>query len=106
MQMTFTGERYIPELRGKIYYEHFHRYAMVLELARDKDVLDIACGEGYGTAALALVARSAIGVDIDQDSIRHAAARYTAMNLDFRLGDCTQIPAADASVDVVVSFET
>lgn len=106
MQMSFTGERYVPELRGQIYYEHFHRYAMVLELARDKDVLDIACGEGYGTAALALVARSALGVDVDTASVRHAAARYTAMNIGFRSGQCTEIPAADASFDLVVSFET
>jgi ubiquinone/menaquinone biosynthesis C-methylase UbiE len=106
MHMSFTGERYVPELRGQIYYEHFHRYAMVLELARGKDVLDIACGEGYGTAALALVARTAIGVDLDPDSVRHASARYMAMNVGFRAGDCTQIPAGDASFDVAVSFET
>lgn len=106
MQMSFTGERYVPELRGQIYYEHFHRYAMVLELARDKDVLDIACGEGYGTAALALVARTAMGVDLDPESVRHAAAKYMAMNVGFRIGDCTAIPAADASFDLAVSFET
>jgi ubiquinone/menaquinone biosynthesis C-methylase UbiE len=106
MQMSFTGERYVPELRGQIYYEHFHRYAMVLELARDKDVLDIACGEGYGTAALALVAKTAVGVDLDPESVHHAAVRYTGMNVAFRAGDCTQIPAADASFDLVVSFET
>ncbi len=106
MHMSFTGERYVPELRGQIYYEHFHRYAMVLELAREKDVLDIACGEGYGTAALALVARSAVGVDRDAESVRHAAARYMAMNVGFRTGDCTQIPAGDASFDLAVSFET
>lgn len=106
MQMSFTGERYVPELRGQIYYEHFHRYAMVLELARDKDVLDIACGEGYGTAALALVARTAMGVDLDPESVRHAAAKYMAMNVGFRIGDCTAIPATDASFDLAVSFET
>jgi len=106
MNLPFTGERYVPELRGQIYYEHFHRYAMVLELARGGDVLDIACGEGYGTAALSLVAKSAVGVDNDGQTIQHAAARYTAMNIDFRLGDCTEIPAADSAFDLVVSFET
>jgi len=65
-----------------------------------------ACGEGYGTAALALVARTAVGIDLDPDSVRHASARYMAMNVGFRAGDCTQIPAADASFDLVVSFET
>lgn len=106
MHMSFTGERYVPEMRGQISYEHFHRYALALEFARDKDVLDIASGEGYGTAALALVARSALGVDSDEATVRHAGARYTGMNLDFRAGDATQIPAADGAFDLVVSFET
>jgi SAM-dependent methyltransferase len=104
--MTFTGERFVPELRGQIAYEHFHRYAVACELARDRDVLDIASGEGFGSSLLALVARSVTGVDIDEASIRHAAARYPAMNLAFRPGSATAIPIADASVDLVVSFET
>jgi SAM-dependent methyltransferase len=106
MQMDFTGERYVPELRGQIYYEHLHRYMLAFGMSRDLDVLDVACGEGYGAAYLAIVARSVVGVDIDARSIRHAAARYTGMNLSFRVGSCTDIPLADRSVDIVVSFET
>ena len=106
MQMPFTGERYVPEVRGQIYYEHVHRYALAFGLARDLDVLDIASGEGYGAAYLALAARSVVGVDIDDESVRHAASRYTALNLSFRLGSCTAIPLDDASTDLVVSFET
>ncbi len=106
MQMPFTGERYVPEVRGQIYYEHVHRYALAFELARDLDVLDIASGEGYGAAYLAIAARSVVGVDIDAESVRHAASRYTAMNLRFVAGSCTAIPLADASMDLVVSFET
>lgn len=106
MQMTFTGERYVPQLRGQIYYEHLHRYALALSLAADKDVLDIASGEGYGSALLAMVARSVVGVDIDEASVRYAGSRYTAMNLTFRSGSATQIPIADASIDLIASFET
>ena len=75
MNMNFTGERFVPQLRGQIYYEHFHRYAAALPLVNGKEVLDIACGEGYGTAYLAMAAESVIGVDIDEASVRHAAAR-------------------------------
>jgi ubiquinone/menaquinone biosynthesis C-methylase UbiE len=106
MQMTFTGERYVPQLRGQIYYEHLHRYALAMSLARDKDVLDIASGEGYGSALLAMVARSVVGVDVDDASVRFSGSRYTSMNLSFRAGSATQIPVADASVDLIVSFET
>jgi hypothetical protein len=53
-----------------------------------------------------MAAESVIGVDIDEASVRHAAARYPAMNLSFRCGSASQIPLADASVDVITSFET
>jgi SAM-dependent methyltransferase len=106
MHMNFTGERFIPQLRGQIYYEHFHRYAVGLPMIHDKDVLDIACGEGYGAAFLAMSARSVIGIDIDEMSIRHAAASYPAMNLSFRAGSASQIPLADAAIDVITCFET
>jgi len=104
--MKFTGERFVPELRGQIAYEHRHRYVVALEFAMDRDVLDIACGEGYGASLLATSARSVTGVDIDESSIRHAASRYPAMNLAFRAGSATAIPLADDAVDLVVSFET
>lgn len=106
MHINFTGVRFVPQLPGQMYYEHFHRYAVGLPMVNGKDVLDIACGEGYGAAFLATVARSVIGVDIDEASVRHAAARYPAMNLSFRVGSASQIPLADASVDVITSFET
>ncbi len=106
VDMTFTGERFVPELRGQIAYEHRHRYAVALECAHDRDVLDIACGEGYGSSLVAAVARKVIGVDIDDASIRHAASRYPAPNLSFRVGSATAIPLDDRSIDVVVSFET
>ncbi|HEY0383935.1 MAG TPA: class I SAM-dependent methyltransferase, partial [Candidatus Elarobacter sp.] len=104
--MPFTGERYVPEVRGQIYYEHVHRYALAFEIAGGLDVLDIASGEGYGAAYLAIAARSVVGVDVDPESVRHAAARYTAMNLSFLAGSCTRIPLASHSIDLVVSFET
>ena len=51
--MEFTGERYVPTEAGEIRHEHLHRYAWCARLVENKDVLDIACGEGYGSAMLA-----------------------------------------------------
>lgn len=74
---------------------------------RGKDVLDIACGEGYGSALMSADARRVFGVDISEAAIRHAREKYLSItNLQFRAGSATQIPLDDASVDVVVSFET
>ena len=105
--MDFTGERYVPTLNGEIRFEHLHRYAISLDYIKDKAVLDIASGEGYGSAMLATQAKHVTGVDIDPTSIKHAVETYSALpNLSFSIGSCDAIPLADASVDVVVSFET
>ncbi|HEX7272317.1 MAG TPA: class I SAM-dependent methyltransferase, partial [Casimicrobiaceae bacterium] len=106
-ELPFTGERFTPETAGAIWYEHWHRYCAVRELAAGKRVLDCACGEGYGSMLLAGVAASVIGVDIDGPAIRHAAARYGEQtNLGFVQGSCTRLPLGDASMDLLVSFET
>lgn len=105
--MKFTGERYLPTEQGAIRHEHLHRYAWCAALCTDKDVLDIACGEGYGSALLAGSARSVIGVDVAAEAVEHARLAYVATpRLQFKLGDAAEIPLADTSVDVVVSFET
>lgn len=104
--LPWTGERFIPMLDGNIAFEHLHRYGLACLLARDKAVLDIACGEGYGARLLASVAKNVTGVDIDEQSVAHASRRYQAHNLVFRHGDCLGIPADDNAFDVVVCFET
>ncbi|NDZ14502.1 hypothetical protein C7T35_18160 [Variovorax sp. WS11] len=105
--LEFTGERFIPSEGGEIRYEHMHRYCWAQALCRGRTVLDIACGEGYGSALLAQVAESVIGVDISQDAVNHASRNYSAQaNLRFIQGSATRVPVDDASVDVLVSFET
>ena len=104
--MDFTGERFVPGVAGEIEMEHYHRYYLVSELIKGKDVLDIACGEGYGSGLMASEARSVIGVDIDSTAVEHARAYYRRPNLRFETGSAAAIPLPDRSVDVVVSFET
>lgn len=105
--MEFTGERYVPTEAGEIRHEHLHRYAWCARLIEGKDVLDIACGEGYGSAMLARRARSVRGVDIAGDAVAHASATYQGIHgLEFMQGNAAEIPLDDNSVDVVVSFET
>ncbi|NWF34645.1 glycosyltransferase [Stenotrophomonas sp. SAM-B] len=105
--IEFTGERFVPTEHGVIRQEHLHRYAWCLPLVEGKDVLDVASGEGYGSAMLASKARSVRGVDISHDAVNHAAERYASLdNLQYLQGSAAAIPLADDSVDVVVSFET
>lgn len=101
------GERFLPDqMPGTIALEHMHRYLFCAPLVAGREVLDIASGEGYGSALLARSATRVTGVDIDAGAVDWARKRYQAPNLEYRVGDCREIPLDDASVDVVVSFET
>jgi hypothetical protein len=104
--LTWTGERLTTETTGQVEIEHLHRYFFARSLSRGLDVLDVASGEGYGTALLAQVAKSVVGVEIDAETVKHATAAYSTSNIEFRQGDARRIPCADASFDMVVSFET
>jgi ubiquinone/menaquinone biosynthesis C-methylase UbiE len=105
--LAFTGERYHPEVPREMAYEHWHRYAFAMELARGRRVLDAACGEGYGAALLSRTAASVVGVDLSAEAIAHARSRYAGPRLRFEQGDVLRLEGiADASVDLVVSFET
>ena len=85
-------------------WEHLYRYRFALQFVRGKDVLDVACGDGYGTAAIGRAgARSVVGMDIDAAACDYARRRY---GVDARPADAAHLPLGDASLDVVVSFET
>ena len=101
------GERFLPDrMSGDIELEHRHRYLLAAELTIGKEVLDIASGEGYGSAMMARQARHVTGVDISPAAVQHAQRRYRMDNLRFVSGSCASIPLPDCAVDVVVSFET
>ncbi|MBS3958392.1 MAG: class I SAM-dependent methyltransferase [Xanthomonadaceae bacterium] len=105
--LVFTGERYHPDQPREIAYEHWHRYAFAQPLAQGRRVLDAACGEGYGAALLAGVAASVLGVDLAAEAVAHARTRYRHPRLRFAVDDATRLAGvADASIDLVVSFET
>lgn len=106
-RIKFTGERFIPGIEDDaLTVEHIQRYRSVLQLVKGKKVLDIACGEGYGTEILSAGAEEIIGIDIDTGSVQRAKNKYQKQNLTYLVGDITAIPVSDHSIDIVVSFET
>ena len=106
-RLEATGERYIPtKMQPEVAVEHWHRYLVASRFVAGKRVLDIACGEGYGSSLLSQTAASVVGVDISAETVAYASEAYRRDNLRFLVGSCAAIPLADASADVVVSFET
>ena len=72
--MRYTGERMIPEFNEgeEIYLEHITRYIFASQFIKDKIVLDIACGSGYGSDYLLKNgARKVIGVDISKETVEY-----------------------------------
>ena len=105
--IEFTGERFVPGVPGEIAHEHWHRYAFARRFVAGRRTLDVACGEGYGSALLAGTASTVIGIDVAPAVVAHAAERYRDReNLRFEAGSGSSLPLEDASVDAVVSFET
>ncbi|MBL8520338.1 MAG: class I SAM-dependent methyltransferase [Betaproteobacteria bacterium] len=108
--LPFTGERFVPgdpAAAGEMWTEHWHRYHFVRPWVTGKRVLDVACGEGYGSALMARAAQTVTGVDISSAAIAHARSAYAARgNVEFIESSCTALPFEPAAFDCVVSFET
>jgi ubiquinone/menaquinone biosynthesis C-methylase UbiE len=109
-KLKFSGERFIPNsdnIGAETRTEHLLRYQACLPFVRHKAVLDVASGEGYGSAMLAEVSKSVMGLDISIDITRHASLKYASQgNLAFKCGSATRLPFQNEEFDIVVSFET
>ena len=107
-----TGERMIMEEYHAcaedhlIYVMHMSSYKFARHYTEGKRVLDFGCGSGYGSASIAETARSVQAVDVAQDAVDYAKANFSRPNLFFtRIAPDAQIPFADESFDVVLSFQ-
>jgi SAM-dependent methyltransferase len=105
--LVFTGERFIPHQTDPILaLEHYHRYCFASRLVQNKIVLDMACGEGYGSAFLSKYADAVVGIDGDSAAVDHAQKKYSSIpNLRFETGRCEDSPADSHGFDMVVAFE-
>jgi SAM-dependent methyltransferase len=101
-EATFTGERLH---RGDpLFALDLARHRAAYEVARERAggglVLDLGCGSGYGTAALAEAGRRVVGLDRvwPDRANRGGNTRFVRARLE-------EIPLAQACFDMVVSFQ-
>jgi ubiquinone/menaquinone biosynthesis C-methylase UbiE len=69
-------------------------------------VLDVACGPGIVSCAIASRGAHVTGIDLTPAMIAQARERQRSLqleNLDWHVGDATRLPFADASYDVVIT---
>jgi SAM-dependent methyltransferase len=99
-------ERIVPdETEVGVVALHVARYQFAESWCRDKVVLDLACGVGYGTERLARIAARAVGVDADPEAIAYARSRYARPNVEFAVMDAASLELESESFDVVCAFE-
>jgi 2-polyprenyl-3-methyl-5-hydroxy-6-metoxy-1,4-benzoquinol methylase len=83
--LRLTGERTLPDVPEENYWyrRHLAVYEWIGARVVGKRVVDMACGEGYGSEVLSRSAASVVGVDANPEAHAHARLRYRRQNLRF-----------------------
>jgi hypothetical protein len=83
--LALTGERTLPDVPEENYWfrRHLVVYEWIATRVEGMRVIDMACGEGYGSGVLARSAASVVGVDANPEAHEHARLRYRSPNLRF-----------------------
>jgi SAM-dependent methyltransferase len=83
--LALTGERTLPDIPQENYW--FQRHLVVYEWIRTRvgglRVIDMACGEGYGSDVLARTAGAVVGVEANPEAFEHARLRYVNPRIRF-----------------------
>jgi len=103
--LALTGERTLPDVPEENYWfrRHLAVYEWIADQVRGKRVIDMACGEGYGSALLARRADEVIGVDANPEAHEHARLRYRAPNLRF---ERDLVEGFEAPCDAIAFLQT
>lgn len=83
--LALTGERTLPDVPEENYWyrRHLIVYEWIGARVAGKRVVDMACGEGYGSEVLSRGAAAVVGVDANPEAHEHARLRYVRQNLRF-----------------------
>ena len=86
--LELTGERTLPDVPAENYWyrRHLAVYEWIGARVPGMRVIDLACGEGYGSAVLGRSAYSVVGVDANPEAYEHARLRYGGVNVRFERG--------------------
>src|SRR5579875_1671734 len=86
--LELTGERTLPDVPEENYWfqRHLAVYEWIGARVIGRRVIDMACGEGYGSEVLSRSAASVLGLDANPEAHEHARLRYQRQNLAFERG--------------------
>jgi SAM-dependent methyltransferase len=105
--LELTGERTLPDVPVENYWfrRHLAVYEWIGARVAGKRVIDLACGEGYGSEVLSRSAAGVVGVDANPEAHEHARLRYRRQNLRFERG-LVETFGERRSCDAVVFLQT
>jgi SAM-dependent methyltransferase len=103
--LALTGERTLPDVPAENYWyrRHLAVYEWIADRVWGRRVVDLACGEGYGSAVLARTAARVVGVDANPEAFEHARLKYTTDRVTFQRD---MIERWTGDVDCVVFLQT
>lgn len=103
--LPLTGERTVPGVEVENYWfqRHVAAYRWAATRCVGRDVVDSGSGQGYGTAMLRQVARSAVGVELVPDVVDHA--RLAHPGTTYRQADVCDTGLPAGGTDVVVNLQ-
>lgn len=98
----------IPFSRAESHFteESLRALAKAVEVNAEDEVLDLACGPGIVSCALAKVAKRVVGTDVVPAMLEEAARRQQREglhNVEWRIGDATRLPERDQTFSLVVT---
>jgi 2-polyprenyl-3-methyl-5-hydroxy-6-metoxy-1,4-benzoquinol methylase len=103
-------ERQIVEKVEDVRPDHLNRYEFACEKLsglQQGQLLDLACGVGYGTKMLAdRLGLPVIGADVNESAIFHAKRYFSNTLTEFMLADAEKLEFEESTFDAIVSFET
>lgn len=98
--------RIIPERAPpRFYAQHLKPYEFLKNEAAQRIILELGCGDGYGSFYLARIASRVVGIDYDEEAILRASNKYRKPNLTFLCMNATELGFKDGSFDAVCSFQ-
>ena len=105
--LELTGERTLPDVPAENYWyrRHLAVYEWIAGRVAGAAVLDMACGEGYGSSVLARSAASVVGVDGNPEAHEHARLKYSRPGLSFAWG-AVETFGSPGTFDGVVFLQT
>lgn len=73
---------------------------------KEVQVLDVGCGDGYGTYKLSLTGYKSVGVDLSEVMIQKGKERGEGPNLSFIKGDLSSLPFENEKFEAIMAINS